>query len=100
MNYTGMLAEVTGGVEKLPAAKALGLDVMLKTRHCGLSWLPAACAPVTEVLLPSFPGKVYFRMLEGNLQPAVQTWTRRNSANSLHVLCRLEERLRPWRHLY
>lgn len=23
MNYTGMLAEVTGGVEKLPAAKAL-----------------------------------------------------------------------------
>lgn len=36
MNYTGMLAEVTGGVEKLPAAKALGLDVMLKTRHCGV----------------------------------------------------------------
>lgn len=36
MNYTGMLAEVTGGVEKLPAAKTLGLDVMLKTRHCGV----------------------------------------------------------------
>lgn len=40
MNYTGMLAEVTEGVEKIPAAKALGLGGMLKTLDIvGLSWL-------------------------------------------------------------
>lgn len=96
MNYTGMLAEVTGGVEKLPAAKTLGLDVMLKTRHCGgLGYLERVLQ-----LLRYYSAQFISGCWKGTSSQLSKLGPRRNSANSLHVLCRLEERLRPWRHLY